>query len=156
MRFLSQLVFITFIGLTVSQSCIPSNWNYAWVKVGKAWFTQLKVARTWLGQVEMCKKVDPSRKSSIGTLRNKEENLKVQKTFPGPTWIGGFEIETTGQWFWWGTNTNKITNTFWASGEPDNRGGNEACIMYDWRLGAGWTDIACTSVYMAICEIRCD
>ena len=51
MGMLSQLVFITLIGVTISQSCMPTNWNYAWVKVGKAWFTHLKVPRTWLEQV---------------------------------------------------------------------------------------------------------
>ena len=51
MGMLSQLVFITLIGVIVSQSCMPTNWNYAWFKVGKAWFTHLKVQRTWLEQV---------------------------------------------------------------------------------------------------------
>ena len=51
MGMLSQLVFITLIGVIVSQSCMPTNWNYAWFKVGKAWFTQLKAKRTWLEQV---------------------------------------------------------------------------------------------------------
>ena len=51
MGMLTQLVFITLIGFTVSQSCMPTNWNYAWVKIGKVWFTHLKATGTWLEQV---------------------------------------------------------------------------------------------------------
>ncbi|XP_066935279.1 type-2 ice-structuring protein-like [Clytia hemisphaerica] len=157
MGFLSQLLLISLIGVTLSQSCIPSNWNYAWVKVGKAWFTQLKVSRTWLQQVEMCKKVEPAHMSTIGTLRNKEENSKIQTTFTGPTWIGGFEVGSTGQWFWWGANINKITTTFWASGEPsDSSGPNEGCMMYGYRPGRSWDDDMCSALYMGLCEFRCD
>ena len=104
----------------------------------------------------MCKKVDPAQKSKIGTLRNKEENSKVQTTFPGPTWIGGFEVGSTGQWFWWGSY-DRMTTTFWASGEPsDSPGPNEGCLMYDYRPGRGWDDDRCSMHYMALCEIRCD
>ena len=109
----------------------------------------------------MCKKVDPAQKSTIGTLRTKEENSKIQTNFPGPTWIGGFEVGSSGQWFWWGSykygTSNKITNTFWASGEPsDGSGPNEGCLMYNYRPGRGWDDDMCSTHYMGLCEIRCD
>ena len=108
----------------------------------------------------MCKKIDPAQKSTIGTLRTKEENSKIQTNFPGNTWIGGFEVGSSGQWFWWGSykQNAKITTTFWSAGEPNNdKGNNEACLMYTSNQPAnGWNDSTCYSKYNALCEIRCD
>ena len=103
--------------------------------------------------------IDPSKKSTIGTLRTKEENTKITTTFPGNTWIGGFEIGSSGQWFWWGTyqQSKKITATFWHTGEPNNsHGNNEACLMYAYQKSTAWNDAPCFIKQMGLCEIRCD
>ena len=101
--------------------------------------------------------MDPSQKSTIGTLRTKEENSQILKVFPGPTWIGGLQVGSSGQWFWWGTHKiiSKITTTFWTKGEPNNRLGNEACLMYNYFSGTSWNDDICSTPYMGLCEIRC-
>ena len=107
----------------------------------------------------MCKKVDPSQKSTIGTLRTKEENSKIQTAFPGRTWIGGFELGSSGQWFWWNNGCGgniKLSSVFWASGEPSNTRGNEACIIYNWNSASSWSDVDCSVKFAALCEIRCD
>ena len=108
----------------------------------------------------MCKKIDPTQKSTIGTIRTKEENSKILTTFPGATWIGGFELGSTGQFFWWGSyeTSKKITTTFWRTGEPSrgDRGSHEGCIMYNYHSSTSWDDDMCPKHYMGLCEIRCD
>ena len=79
-------------------------------------------------------------------------------TYPGSTWIGGFEIGSSGQWFWWGkfNQIKKITATFWTTGQPGNDGGSEACLMYGYAQQMTWDDAPCSNKYMGLCEIRCD
>jgi hypothetical protein len=56
-------------------------------------------------------------------------------------WFGGTDEGTEGSWRWitgepWGY-------TDWASGEPNNNGGNENCIAYRDEDGGYWNDENC-------------
>ena len=106
--------------------------------------------------MKICKSIDPSLHSSIASIRTKEEHTKVMLRFPGNLYTGGFEIGSTGQWFWWrsGNEPDKITTTFWRHNEPNqHKGRNEACILYS--IYKGWDDVPCSSKFKALCEVRC-
>jgi len=141
--------------LAVQGQCMPTNWNYAWFKVGKTWFTKIDVARPWLEQIKECKKIEA--KSVIGTIRTKDESTMVHSKFPELLLLGAFEIKATGQWFWWngvGGSPEQIKNFYWASGEPSNDRGIEGCLMTGYS-GGGWNDVSCLAKWKALCEIRC-
>ena len=58
-----------------------------------------------------------------------------------------------GNWTW--TNGNRVTNDFWASGQPDNHNGIENCAVANslqYPLPGKWNDFNCASKRPFICE----
>ena len=49
------------------------------------------------------------------------------------------------------TTNETLSYTNWRSGEPNNYGGNENCVLYRKNHGT-WNDIACSTKLQAICE----
>jgi hypothetical protein len=65
-------------------------------------------------------------------------------------WIGGSDIASEGTWAWDGGTPWTYTN--WASGEPNNSGGNEDCLQL-WRYTDGtWNDEPCAQALNYVCE----
>jgi hypothetical protein len=65
------------------------------------------------------------------------------------SWQIGFNDRSTeGDWVW--SNGDDVTYTNWASGEPNDSGG-EDCVQILWS-GYAWNDGACGSALPYICE----
>ena len=136
----------------VHGACVPTNWNYPWMKVGDHWFTRLDTARPWHEQMVECGKLEPGR-SSIGSIQTPEGLQIISHRFGPNMWIGGFEIAGTGKWYWWNRGQVKmVTNPFWGKSEPDGKAGKAGCL----HLYAGrFQDGNCLSPIKALCELRC-
>lgn len=82
----------------------------------------------------------------------------VYLQFREKIFLGGFEIEGTGKWFWWSNSgglPEQIKTFHWASGEPNNANGEEGCLVTG-QEGSFWNDVQCFSKFKALCEFRCD
>ena len=136
----------------VQSSCVPTNWNYPWLKVGTAWFTKLDTPRPWYEQMKKCGDIEKGR-SSIASIRSSEEVKVMKHRFPGQYWMGGFEIERSGHWLWWNRGRfEEVKKFFWYRSEPDNAGGHSACMHFY----HGWmADGRCDHLLRALCELRC-
>ena len=64
-------------------------------------------------------------------------------------WIGGYRV--SGVWTWRDGTTFKFTN--WKSGQPDDYGGKEDCILYSWNPPQ-WNDLECEESHPYICQYQ--
>ena len=157
MLFLPAIFLIFLKIIMIECSCIPTSKQQPWMRIGDVWYTKLDAHLSWFDSMVACQKLEGGR-SSLATVRNTSEQNAIQNHFSGYFWLGGFEIESTGLWFWWTLGKpEKIGTVYWNKGEPNNSKGNgEACLVANWGVEKGWNDGVCTSTLSALCELRCN
>ena len=141
-------------------NCMPTNWNYAWSKVGNVWFTRTRERGDWQTMAEKCQNIEPGR-SSMASIRSPAEQRNVVTNLPDEDWwIGGVRLGGP-KWYWASLMKNKMTvtpmqYTNWDLGEPNNYRHEYCMHMYGTIVLRKWNDINCLGNYFrAICEIRC-
>lgn len=104
---------------------------------------------TWADANAYCK----SNYLNLATVQTDDDWYRLNvaaesKGLAATGWVGLFLVVT--DWYW----SNKViylmnTATFWAPGQPDNLGGNEACCAID--STGSWADYPCTDLKPFIC-----
>ncbi|CAL4067663.1 unnamed protein product, partial [Meganyctiphanes norvegica] len=64
-------------------------------------------------------------------------------------WLGASDSHTEGEWLW--TSGGTVSN-IWMSGEPNNAGSGEDCMMYWGATVTGYIDEPCSDSASYICE----
>ena len=72
----------------------------------------------------------------------------VPSAFP-TAWLGGSDEASEGTWTWDGA---AMSYTNWRSGEPNNSGGSENCLIIESNLGGSWDDQPCSAINSYICQ----
>ncbi|XP_036438780.1 C-type lectin domain family 4 member E-like isoform X2 [Colossoma macropomum] len=110
--------------------------------------------KSWSGSRQDC----TDRGADLVIINNREEQEFINKTVgSSETWIGLTDIQTEGTWKW--VDNTTLTTGFWWTGEPNDFGGNEDCVITGFR-GAGservstWADFPCGDSRRGICEKR--
>ena len=97
----------------------------------------------------------------LATVRNESDNTFLSEFAPSSMGflVGGNDIASEGTWVWESGLPMSFTN--WASGEPNNGGGEEHCLaLHGVGHGGGWTykwnDTFCsmTGAVRYVCESR--
>ena len=65
-------------------------------------------------------------------------------------WFGYNDISSEGFWMWESGSSSTYIN--WASGEPNDSGGNEDCAQLNRFTDGTWNDEPCSSSFYYICE----
>ena len=139
--------------------CLPTNWDYAWSKVGNVWFARTHERGEWYSMAELCQNIEPGR-SSIASVRSPEEQAHIVKGLPDEAWwLGGIRLGGH-KWYWTSMKKYKImftplTYKNWHAGEPSTPKFDHCLHMHTAGLGRKWNDISCIHRFRAICEIRC-
>ena len=70
----------------------------------------------------------------------------------GNVWVGGRRSSVSSQWIWYGSETGSIYYSYFATGQPNNNGGNALCLGY-WSGGHYyWDDDDCANKRNFVCE----
>jgi len=71
----------------------------------------------------------------------------------GVLWIGATDSKREGTWVW--TNGNLTTRKkHWGTGQPDNNGGNQDCLVVNWSKPGVWDDQTCTVKNAFVCQFN--
>ncbi|XP_065344621.1 C-type lectin domain family 4 member F-like [Cloeon dipterum] len=71
-------------------------------------------------------------------------------------WLSGSDLGSEGTFYWAGTGLDVSGFTYFAEGQPDNRGGKEHCLQF-WRFSSAtlaWNDHQCQLNFRFICEVN--
>lgn len=87
----------------------------------------------------------------LAVLTSVEENTLVAP-LAGllDVWVGANDIDNEGVWVW--INAELFAYDNWRSGEPNNAGGVENCMIIEGELGGTWDDRPCDVDYAYLCE----
>ncbi|MGH0171837.1 UNVERIFIED_CONTAM: hypothetical protein FKN15_061985 [Acipenser sinensis] len=104
-------------------------------------YTLIEVLKTWTEAQQYCRE----HHTDLVSIKNASENEDLVKKAQGKTfWIGLFNEP----WKWSHQGDNYTFHT-WNTGEPDNGGGSENCVV---MLKSGeWSDRGCNSPYPFFC-----
>ena len=70
----------------------------------------------------------------------------------GNAWVGGRRSSVSSPWIWYGSETGSIYYSYFATGQPNNNGGNALCPGY-WSGGHYyWDDDDCANKRNFVCE----
>ena len=85
-------------------------------------------------------------------MHSESENaLLVTAAAGNKVWIGGTDAASEDTWKWDSTGT-PLWYTNWYSGQPDDAGGNEDCMEFNYRSSGKWNDATCTIKLKYVCQ----
>ena len=88
----------------------------------------------------------------LATVHSESENaLLVTAAAGNKVWIGGTDAASEDTWKWDSTGT-PLWYTNWYSGQPDDAGGNEDCMEFNYRSSGKWNDATCTIKLKYVCQ----
>ena len=126
--------------------------SYAFVYGGCYLITTL--AATWIDTAIACQQQG----GNLATITSEAQNRWVYEYFrtEGKTsnsiWIGLNDISKEGNYQWIDGSGNASSFSYWQSGQPDNYGGGQNCIIL-WAGYLGkWGDIECASLFQGLCK----
>ena len=119
-------------------SC-PKNWE----RNGNRCYYFSKERRNWFDAEKFCQRTG----GHLASVTNEQVNNFLKKE--RETWIGG-KRELGNETFVWTDCSSWDYNSGWYDGEPDNAGGNQACVAI--ALGE-WVDAKCDITAKFVCSI---
>ena len=87
--------------------------------------------------------------TDLATIDDQAE-LAELLTFPNfkeVMWIGLYRKTVTSPWIW--SDQSKSEFRFWSSGQPNNSGGNQLCVLI--YSDGSWNDEVCLEKWPFIC-----
>lgn len=76
----------------------------------------------------------------------------VRRLSKAPFRVGITDAVEDGTWVW--LDGSPLTYDPWVRGEPNNWGGQEACVGLNWKDLDGWVDLPCDNAIPFVCELR--
>uniref|UniRef100_A0A671Y811 C-type lectin domain-containing protein n=1 Tax=Sparus aurata TaxID=8175 RepID=A0A671Y811_SPAAU len=106
-------------------------------------FVYIATDMTWTEAQSYCRK----HHTDLASVRNAAENQKVDDVIPAEqsAWIGLFRDS----WKW--SDGSFSSFRYWAPGEPNNVGGNQACVVAGLGGDGKWSDDSCDNKKPFVC-----
>ncbi|XP_070996125.1 ladderlectin-like [Oncorhynchus clarkii lewisi] len=133
-----------------SRSQCPTGW----FQFGSRCIMFVDNTRTWLLAERYCVHFG----ANLASIHSSEEYHFVQELIIlqtedfTPAWIGGFDAVQNRVWLW--SDGSRFDYRNWLTGEPNNVGGREPCMMMNDGGEKRWNDIQCGSIFPSVCSKR--
>ena len=92
----------------------------------------------------------------VKTLENRKKLIQDLSVNNVPFWIGAADIAAEGNWIWVNGERASSSELIWLSGEPNNKGGNEDCVLVYGNRASSQVgrvnDAVCTISHRGLCE----
>ena len=125
----------------------PHVYIYRLTPGRQSWQKSQEFCQSWGGDLAM---------HGVKTLENRKKLIQLLPTNDFYVWIGASDIASEGNWTWINGERASSSELIWLSGEPNNNGGDEDCVVVTGYLissivGLAY-DIPCAFSYQALCE----
>uniref|UniRef100_A0A667ZSC8 C-type lectin domain-containing protein n=1 Tax=Myripristis murdjan TaxID=586833 RepID=A0A667ZSC8_9TELE len=114
-----------------------------WITFSRSCYFISSESKSWDESRQDCLR----RGADLVIIKSKEKEAFL-KNFHRKVWIGLSDWETEGVWKW--VDGSSLSYTFWASGEPNDRGGEDCAELSQGR--DGFNDESCSNKLPWICQ----
>uniref|UniRef100_A0A673L630 Galactose-specific lectin nattectin-like n=1 Tax=Sinocyclocheilus rhinocerous TaxID=307959 RepID=A0A673L630_9TELE len=121
---------------------------YGWTNFGVRCYKFFSEAVNWITAEKNCQRLD----ANLASVHNKIEQDFLLSLLPSSTtrcWFGTHDGEQEGQWLW--TDGTPYDYTYWAPGQPDNKGIENCGDNMKWFIYNRWNDAACLTSLGYVC-----
>ncbi|XP_036406302.1 mannose-binding protein C-like isoform X2 [Megalops cyprinoides] len=119
-------------------------------RVGNKYYMSERVTADFDQGVTLCRDFG----ATLALPRNTAENQALAKfialTDSKYAFLGATDRETDGQFL--DLEETPVKFTSWGTGEPNNYGGSEECIVQS--TSTNWIDVKCSAKHLIVCEIE--
>ncbi|RVE60774.1 hypothetical protein OJAV_G00184850 [Oryzias javanicus] len=123
--------------------------GHGWTWINNRCFRLMPAAKSWAQAERSC----ISMRANLASVHSIEEYHEIQSLTAASeykeTWIGGYDCQENGVWFWSDGSPFHFTN--WCPGQPDNLGRNQNCLQMNFSPAKCWDDATCTDHLPYIC-----
>ncbi|KAG7461128.1 hypothetical protein MATL_G00206740 [Megalops atlanticus] len=117
-------------------------------RVGNKYYMSERVTADFDQGVALCRDFG----TTLALPRNSAENQALAKIIALSdskyAFLGATDRKTDGQFL--DLEEKPVTFTSWGTGEPNNYGGSEECIVQS--TSTNWIDVKCSAKYLIVCE----
>ncbi|XP_078497493.1 lectin-like [Lissotriton helveticus] len=114
----------------------------------------IPTAMSWIDAEFYCQKLSPS--AHLASIHSEGENdiikeitFKITNSYP-VIWVGGSDCYKDRSFMW--TDGSQWDYLNWRSGEPNNNGGREACLNFNFATEGLWNDEHCEQKFPFLCK----
>ncbi|XP_073724575.1 ladderlectin-like [Misgurnus anguillicaudatus] len=121
--------------------------HHGWTPFGVKCYKFFSESVNWATAEKNCQSVN----ANLASVRSTVENNFLLSLVPADShaWIAGHDGEIDGQWMW--ADGSQFDFTDWCSGEPNNLGVLENCLMINWTNNHCWNDAQCSYETSYVC-----
>ena len=125
----------------------PHVYIYQLTSGSQSWQQSQELCSAWGGNLAI---------HGVKTLENRKKLIQVLSINIVYFWIGVADIATEGNWTWVNGERASSSELIWRSGEPNDHGRNEDCVVVHGdpassRVGLA-NDYVCTESFQGLCE----
>ncbi|CAJ1059161.1 uncharacterized protein LOC115426795 [Xyrichtys novacula] len=134
------------VGDIVTMIAKGKDCDTGWKKYGLSCYLVSTAKKNWAASREDCK----TQGADLAIINSEEEQDFVTglKSWGENTWIGLTDSAQEGNWMW--VDGTPVTTTYWESGQPNSKKGNQDCGEMAFR--GEWNDEHCSAGNIWICE----
>ncbi|XP_014881081.1 ladderlectin-like [Poecilia latipinna] len=133
--------------LMMSKISCPVGWS----GFGNRCFRYFGLFRTWARAERHCLSLGAQLASVHSLLEHHQIQNLISESGGGDqeTWIGASDAEENSFWFWSDGRVFQFTN--WCSGQPDNLGAKQHCVLMNHSANKCWNDEQCAFSRPYVC-----
>ncbi|XP_069098483.1 lectin-like [Pleurodeles waltl] len=136
------------------EDCTKCRCTPGWDCHFNSYYKYIPNAMRWIDAEFYCQKLYPS--AHLASIHSEDENdflkkITFKKTNSYPLiWVGGSDCYKDRSFVW--TDGSSWDYQNWRHGEPNNNGGREACLNFNFATAGLWNDEYCEKMFPFLCK----
>ncbi|XP_078541764.1 lectin-like [Lissotriton helveticus] len=132
------------------QASFPGEWSAR----SSVYYKYIPTKKTWVEAEIYCQSLTPG--AHLASVHSLEENHFIQELIYDSVigdpyvWIGASDLYKDRTFMW--TDGSQFNFQAWYNNEPDNKGGREPCVHFNYERPGKWNDVKCDTTWAFVCK----
>ncbi|XP_078541765.1 lectin-like [Lissotriton helveticus] len=129
---------------SAGQASFPDGWSMR----SSVYYKYIPTHKTWVEAEIYCQNLTPT--AHLASVHSLEENRFIQELIYDSAWIGASDCYKDRTFMW--TDGSQFNFQAWYTKEPNNYGGREPCVHFNFARPGSWNDAPCSLALPFVCK----